>query len=170
MKLTKTASWVTEKGNEVRVEIERTRSIKDNVAYADGWNVNLGKKTVDSLEIEMYVNGKLTARASREPNVIEERFYGNSYAELKAAGAYARLGDAYITEKQYSRIMAAIEELEAQLTDDNEYAEIKAQEVAKAQSQDEARQEQIARVERLKQSGLCPKCGTWCYGDCEANA
>lgn len=24
------------------------------------------------------------------------------------------------------------------------------------------------RINRLVKSGLCPKCGTWCYGDCEA--
>jgi hypothetical protein len=24
------------------------------------------------------------------------------------------------------------------------------------------------RIDRLVKTGLCPKCGTWCYGDCEA--
>ena len=30
-------------------------------------------------------------------------------------------------------------------------------------------QELAEYEERLANSGLCPKCGTWCYGDCEAN-
>lgn len=32
----------------------------------------------------------------------------------------------------------------------------------------EAEKQAIQRHERLKRSGICPKCGTWCYGDCEA--
>jgi len=26
-----------------------------------------------------------------------------------------------------------------------------------------------AEEDALRKTGLCPKCGTWCYGDCEAN-
>jgi len=31
----------------------------------------------------------------------------------------------------------------------------------------EAEKQAIQQYKRLRQSGLCPKCGTWCYGDCE---
>ena len=34
--------------------------------------------------------------------------------------------------------------------------------------QAEAEELERDRDERLKQSGICPKCGTWCYGDCDA--
>jgi len=32
----------------------------------------------------------------------------------------------------------------------------------------EALKQEAQRNERLQRSGICPMCGTWCYGDCEA--
>lgn len=37
------------------------------------------------------------------------------------------------------------------------------------QGERERAEQERKHYEVLKQSGLCPKCGTWCYGDCEAN-
>jgi hypothetical protein len=34
----------------------------------------------------------------------------------------------------------------------------------------EKEEQELAEYEEwMANSGLCPKCGTWCYGDCEAN-
>lgn len=171
MKLTKTVGWQTKDGRNIEVRIERTRKVANEVAYADGWNVDLGKKTIDRLDIEMFVDGQYVGDTDQTPSIITEQFDRSSYARLRAAGAYARLGNTYITEEQYNLITAAIKELETELTsiDDREYDEVKAQETAEANRQAEAQKALEARVERLRQSGLCPKCGTWCYGDCEAN-
>lgn len=43
----------------------------------------------------------------------------------------------------------------------------KAKKEAEALKQ-EAQRAEVERNERLQRSGICPKCGTWCYGDCEA--
>jgi hypothetical protein len=39
-------------------------------------------------------------------------------------------------------------------------------EVAKKETESAAEQ---AHYSELRKSGLCPKCGSWCYGDCEAS-
>ena len=59
MKLTKTVGWQTKDGRDIEVRIERTRKVANEVAYADGWNVDLGKKTIDRLDIEMFVDGNM---------------------------------------------------------------------------------------------------------------
>jgi len=41
-------------------------------------------------------------------------------------------------------------------------------EIQKA-AREKEEQELAEYEERMDNSGLCPKCGTWCYGDCEAN-
>lgn len=38
----------------------------------------------------------------------------------------------------------------------------------KAKAQEEAEAEKYQHYRRLSDSGICPKCGTWCYGDCES--
>jgi len=44
-----------------------------------------------------------------------------------------------------------------------------AEEKAEAERKEaEAEKQEIQRYKRLQRSGICPKCGTWCYGDCEA--
>ncbi len=168
MKATKTITWTTKDGRAVEVIIEKTKEVRDNIVDADGDKVNLGKKAVDLLTIEVIAGGKRITRANNEPEVLNEKFYRN-YKELRAKGVYARLGDAYINEEQYEMIMAALANIDAELTETQEYKEVKAAEEAKEAAQEAANKAEAAEYKQMVKSGLCPKCHTWCYGDCEAH-
>jgi len=168
MKATRTATWTTASGKNIEVKIERTIDVQDNIAYADGYNVNLGKKTEDILCIEVRADGKFLTRDSHGPEIITERFYRKNYKDLKAKGVYARLGDAYINEEQYNLLTAAITEIDAELTPSPEFVAVKAQEIAKETRKETSDKAEAAHYASMVKSGLCPKCGTWCYGDCEA--
>jgi hypothetical protein len=166
MKTTKTVEWTTKNGKHIEVTIEVIREVEDNISYADGWNVNLGKKTVDMMTIEVKADGKHLTRSYHAPNQIDPSNEDNK--ELISKGAYARLGDAYIGKEQYEMVMAAINEIDNVEMDD-EYNQIKAEETAKENAKIAAEEEAKAEYKRQLANGLCPKCGTYCYGDCEAN-
>ena len=168
MEATKMVTWKTKDGKEVEIEITKTREVQDKTSNLDGDIVKLGKETVDSLYIEVRVNGAYKTRSCNEPDVVTPKFYRN-YEQIKAAGAYARLGDVFISEEQYNMIIAVITELEAEVTGNQEFAKVKAQEEAREVKRIAAEKAEAAQYTQLKKSGLCPKCGTWCYGDCEAN-
>jgi hypothetical protein len=144
--------------------------VRDNIGYADGWNVNLGKETVDRLEITLYVKGNVATRDNHAPHIVTREAYSvKGYEAIKAAGGYARLGDAYINEENYNRVMAAITEVEVEAAGDAEFAQIKAEEQDRDAREESAAQAIEEQCRRDIKNGLCPKCGTWCYGDCEAN-
>ena len=153
----KTVRWTNGKGQEVEVKIEVTHEVKDKVENLDGHKVNLGKETVDNIYIEMLIDGKFTTRSYYVPEIITKSGYSRSYEQLVSAGAYARLGDVYIGKESYEEIMEAINSVEAS----DEYKKVKSAEVETA-----GKEKVNLNNQRIK-NGLCPKCGTYCYGDCE---
>jgi hypothetical protein len=165
----KTASHLTQKGSHVDVKIERTRGVRGKVANLDGDRVNLGKETYDRLNIELWIDGVNRCRTNQEPSIVTEAGYGNDYKTLKAKGVFARIGDIYIAEELYNVIMGLLAEIEAELTTTPEYEEVKAQEIAKEEQKKENSLKRAKEHERRIKNGLCPKCGTYCYGDCGAN-
>ena len=167
MRATKTITWTTKTGTQVEVNIEIIHEVQTETAYADGYNVDLGKKTVDMITIEVKVDGRFKTRSYHAPQVLDPKFY-KDYEKLTAAGAYARLGDVYISKEQYEQIMAAINEINATETSD-EYKTVKTEEIKKEQIQEAADNAEAARYAQQIKNGLCPKCGTYCWGDCEAN-
>lgn len=170
MKATRTLNWTARNGKKIEVRMEMIREVEDNISYADGWNVNLGKKTTEHLSIEVYADGKYQTRSFHPPHTLDPLTSGKErYEKLTAAGAYARLGDSYINKDQYNNIMAALEELNTELAPDAEFAEIKAQEVAKEVAREKADRKRMEQYEKEVKNGLCLKCGTYCYGDCEAH-
>lgn len=166
MKITKKFSLVSKSGMTVEVQIERTKKIQDDISYADGWNINLGKKTVDSIYFKIFINGKYQTSSYTEPHVITEFGYGSDYKNLVSKGAYARLGDIYLSEVNYNKIIATIAEMDAELGTTEEFAEVKAQEDAKVAKKEATEKAAEEHYKELIASGMCPKCGTWCYGDC----
>lgn len=168
MTITKTLI-INSNGRKIEIEIERTKDVQDNISYADGWNINLGKKTVDSIYIRVFVDGICKTTAYNAPHIIAEQGYHKSYKDLKAKGVYARLGDVYLTETNYNKIMALIAEIDAEIKTTDEYKDVKAQEDAKEAIKVAAEKEAAERYQKLLDSGMCPKCGTWCYGECEAH-
>lgn len=167
MTSTKTIAWTTKNGKQIEVEITRIRKIQDNISYADGYNVNLGKETCDSLVIEVKGDNKFLTRSYHAPAVIDNMY--RDYDKYKAAGVHARLGDIFIGEEQYNNIMALITQLDAEVTGGEEFAAVKAQETAKETKKAETLDREAAEYARMVKSGLCPKCHSYCYGDCEAN-
>ena len=171
MKATRTINWTTKDGRKVEVTIEITRNVSDKIAYADGANINIGKETQDITTIEMTVNGKHVTRDYHAPHILTRESYRNSFDKLTAAGAYARLGDAYVGQVNYGQIMdaynAAVAEINAPATEEAkteeaEYETIKATEVAK--------ENEIINAKPIKRGpGWCDKCHSYCWGDCEAN-
>jgi hypothetical protein len=168
MEATKTIT-TTKNGKDIEITITRTIDVRDKTVNADGHIINLGKETVDRVYIALKVNGKFVTRDYGAPSPITKAAYPKTYKELISKGAYARLGDGYIGEDIYNLIMAAIAELDADLAPSQEFEAVKAAEDAKTAAQDAADMAEYNRLEREIKNGLCPKCGTYCYGDCGAN-
>jgi hypothetical protein len=97
--------------------------MNDNIAYADGWNINLGKEAYENLEITITVDGKYYARTNCEPSVVDERYYGKEFAaKVKNDGGYAILAQKVLLKKEiYDNVMAAIAEATAEAGRDVEY-------------------------------------------------
>lgn len=168
MTITKTLT-LESNGKTIEIKIERTKGLVDNIAYADGWNVNLGKKTVDATYIRVFVDGKCKTISYSAPHIITKDSYRESYDMLKAKGVYARVGDMYLTEVFYNKIMDLIAEIDSELEVTQEFIDVKAKEDAKKAAEIAREEKAAAEYARAIKNGMCPKCGTWCYGDCEAN-
>jgi len=84
-------------------------------------------------------------------NPILEEVRGGKVVGHRAGGGFAKLIE--ITQEQADKLIAE----NARLS-----------EIQKA-AREKEEQELAEYEERMANSGLCPKCGTWCYGDCEAN-
>jgi len=162
MQATKMVTWTTKDGKQAEAEIVKTRLVCDDISYADGDNINLGRKVVDRLEITLRVNGAVQARDTYKPSILTKENYGNGvYEKLVTAGAYARLGNVYISEVDYNAIVAAIAEADAEAVGSGEFAAAKEKEAAKREQAAEAKY-------RARRDGICPQCLGWCYGDCTA--
>jgi len=148
MTATKSVTWTTKKGNIVEVTIERTKELRDKYASADGDKVKCGEEMIDELRLTMTIDGKYKAKDNTAPIVIVGKV---GYEKIEKAGGYARLGDSYIGKENYELIVAAITELETELGPVS------------------ASNEELQNEEQTTINSPCPKCGTWCYGDCDAS-
>lgn len=167
---TKIITWTTSNGSKMEATITATCKLTDNISYADGWNVNLGKEVYESLEIILKMDGKVIETTRYAPRIIQGiSFSTPNWDQIRANGGYARLGDKVILrENTYNYMMALIEELKAEVSQSEEIQEVKAA-IAKKEAAEEAKEiEEIERYERAIKNGLCPKCGTYCYGDCQS--
>lgn len=168
MKSTKTAEWTTEDGRNVNVEVELTKSVSDDISFADGWNINHGKKTYEGVDVKIFVNGKRTVSSWSKPELITKTGYGRDYETLIKKGAYARISDTYINQKTYDAIMSLIAEATEECNSP-EFEAVKAEETAKELKREEHFEKLAEEQQKLIDSGMCPKCGSWCYGDCKAH-
>lgn len=165
--MVKTISWMSQNGKKIEVTIEIEHKTQDKTVNLDGDIVNLGKETIDLFSVIIRADGKYLSRGYNAPEVLDPKFYSN-YAKLTAAGAYARVGDNYINKEQYDLIMAAIAEINSQLEITEEYKAVKAQEIQKEHIAQIVDEREDSEYERSLKNGFCPKCGSYCYGDCEA--
>lgn len=160
MTITKKVTWTTQTGLAIEVNIEVVKKVVAKTGYADGWNVPLGEETYESTEITITADGKYLDSSSYAP-------HKNTDVEQIAKGGYAYIHEVYITEERYEQIMAAITEAETEATEED-YTALKNAEIAKEAEKEAAIQAKEAEYAKLVKNGLCPKCGTFCCGDCEA--
>lgn len=144
MKATRTVKWESS-GKAIKVVITITRETIKNSVYADGWNVDIGNKAYQTDKISVFVNN----------NKIEDTDL-DLYIDSK--------GNRHLTNKimvtdmaAYNKALAVIADAKAEAEQDEEWKAAKAAENTKE-----------AKSKAIK-SGLCPKCGTYCYGDCAAS-
>lgn len=164
-KIERSESREIEKGA-VRFEIALTRRNYEDIDL-DG-DICTTANYHESLAIEIYRNGKQYARAYDRPSLItaESR---KTYDRSAPDNAYSHLADGcYLSPDTYREINNVIDEMYA-ATDAPEIvaAQQAAQEKAEKESAEDAIESKVQKQQR--KSGMCPKCGTWCYGDCEAN-
>ena len=172
MELTKTVTWTTTKGNKMEAAITITKEMRTVTAYADGWNIELSKKELfEMMVIEVSTDGKFIGRTHQEPSVVETGFYMDSTkAQIKAMGGYALICDKVVLkEAVYNEIMDAIATINETLSQDEEVA---VAEEAKVIEEAKEMEEAVADAEhykRMLENGYCPKCHSYCYGDCESD-
>lgn len=125
----------------------------------------LSKKTYERYEVVLthIPTGKIYRATGRKIDQVVET------ADIPA-GAHAKLGNAYIQKPAYDAIIAAAAELDAEVIKTEEYKNLEAKEIAKIKSQNASLDAQEAEDAELKKHfGYCEKCGSYCYGDCQAN-
>jgi hypothetical protein len=166
-----TASRKTETTNAI-IEIELTREVKDKVAYLDGYNVSAGREVYERYEVKLtHKRSGNTIRTNGRPGDFAFFARPDRFSGKFPAGAYARVGDAYITQEIYDAAMGIIAELDAEVSKTEE-------QIALEQAEAERKrigEENLARMEaeykeRSNHPGWCDKCHSYCYGDCEANS
>ena len=162
MKSSKTVSWMAMDGKtNVIANIEIERSVIEEIAYADGYNVPIGKKTYKNMDIRVLINGKQMERSSLIPKV-------STHPKVLETGRYAVIGKVAIMKSNYDEIMRAIETEISILESNEEYKAQKDIENAKEAKQKEKDIENAKNYAKQVANGLCRKCGTYCYGDCTA--
>ena len=119
--MTKTSkiSFKSVKGAQFEAIIEFTREVQDNINYADGWNVNLGKELYENVEIKIYTGDKYVTSNSEHISNLDNMLSGDRYIKaLKCIGAYAMLGSGNkliaISKDVYNQIISTIAELKSE--------------------------------------------------------
>jgi len=151
------------------IQISLTREVNEKTAYLDGYNLPIGKETYEKYEV--VIIHKTTGKRIRtvgKPGGFAFFDTASKFTKLPA-GAYARIGNAYVGKGIYDIAMTMIAELDAEVGIDPEYSEVQAAEIAKEQAAKKALEAEAKEYAREIKNGLCPKCRTYCYGDCTAN-
>ena len=141
MEKTQTITWSSESGKEISVKIEITRAMETEVAYADGYNIELSKKKpVESMVIEARVDGELIGRGYNGPSIVNELTYTKqNYNYIKSQGGHSvLLGKIILKEARHNEIVAIIDSMIVDASQDPEYAVYKGIEIIKVAQQAEA--------------------------------
>ena len=170
-KIVTLVNWTVPNGMVIEVKIEITKSVEKEISYADGYNIDLGNAIVEFKKISVYINGKYHESTSDNPQIVEDGTFTADYkAKVKAGNGYARLTDnVIINEMRYNSIMMAITaaEVEAEVGE-IEYAALKVIEKEKEIANRARELIAIGNYSNQIKNGLCPKCKSYCYGDCKS--
>lgn len=154
-------------GTIITVSIRRNVITQQNTL--DGWVTSEERKAVDYFVVN--VRNK-AAKINSSIESLDRLVELPSGHDMTKKGAYAAFGKGYLTQATYEAVAKAIAKAEAQCMPSAEWHELKAEE-AKKEEQRKAQAEQNkkdAQEDRnnKKANGYCFKCGSYCYGDCEA--
>jgi hypothetical protein len=153
------------------VTITLTREVNDKVAYLDGYNLVTGREVYESYEVT------LTHKASGKVKRTSGKPGGFAFFTLQPklggpypAGAYARVGDTYVSRETYDLAMGMIAELDAEVGKTADQAELEAA-MAERERIAQANLDRMAAEDAARRNhpGWCDKCQSYCYGDCSAH-
>jgi hypothetical protein len=158
-----TASKTITRSSGVQIIVTLTRDVVDNVSYADGYNIKIGRQLIDRTEIKTIMPDGHQDSGSTV-TVLNPKYD----AKYIAKGAYARFAPmAFVSREAYDWIMAALAELDAEVGKSDEFLALEAAEARKRQEGEAELERQAAeRVARKRQVGWCERCQDWTYGDC----
>lgn len=163
-KLTKTAE--TENAT---IVASLTRQVNDKTAYADGYNLITGRELYQRYEVQLTSKRNGKSILSSHPEIAH--LVSKTEKRDKApTGAYARLGDAYISQQLYDLIVGMCAQLDAELGKSDEWVALEAEAAERKRiGLKNLEQREAEMAERAKNSGWCPICKDWTYGDCGHN-
>jgi len=165
-------STKTINGNNFEVTLEKgtwTEKIS-----ADGWDCGTEEHLINNLTIK--ANGNIIG--SELPKLIDTEgiwFKGQKAENYKNGARYESTihgcFGAYLSGPVAITIIEMIDTVTAEMAEEIDEAtkalEIK---IAEKKMQTEKNEEIMAEMDRKDlASGLCPKCGSYCHGDCESN-
>lgn len=129
----------------VTIKITVERGVADNVSFADGWNVNLGKKVESSDFFQVFVDGQ----------PFDRGFFIDVFGAPRSNGAVARIGNKMLlTAENYEAVKALYDEAVAEAEADEEYKELTA---VKAEEAVEAEKKEATRIIAKFEAGNCLK-------------
>lgn len=154
-----TATRTIERKSGTKVIVTMTRDVVDEIAYADGYNIPVGRQIISRTEIKLVTpDGK--AKYGDSVTICDPKYYAKEIAK----GGYAMLvHDVYMSKDLYEQVVAALAEVDAEIGKSDEYIAIEQAAAAKTQRIIEASK---TADPHSKQSGWCSRCHDWTYGDC----
>lgn len=152
-----TATRTISRKSGAKIEITLTRDVIDNISYADGYNINLGRKIDERTSIVLTMpDGKRESGST--VNVLSPIPANKA---MIAKGAYAALGKACFSKDAYDEIVAALAELDAQVGKSDEYVALKQAEAErKARGEENLKRMAADQARREQHPGWCKKCHT----------
>lgn len=122
MEITKIVKWMLSSGKAIEAQITVTREMTEDIAYSDGWNVDLGKKPFENEKINVYIDGKFYG-SDDKPSVVKAPYWGeDTIKKVKAANGYALIASNVVVSKEnYDMIIAAMEDAINEASKDEEY-------------------------------------------------
>jgi len=152
------------------IEITLTRKVIDKVAYMDGYNLPDGREVFEMYEVKLVKKSNgATIKVAGKPGDFAFFKTQGKYSGKYPAGAHARIGDTYISRETYDIAMRMIAGLDAEVGKSDEQIALE-QEAEECRRIGEENLDRMAAEEAARRAhpGWCDKCGSYCYGDCQA--
>lgn len=160
-----TATRTINRTSGAKIEVTLRRDVIDDIAWADGYNINLGRKISERTDICVTLPDGHKEYGERA-SLLNGRY--PQQAKMIAKGAYACINPRMtISKDAYEQIVAALADLDAEAGKSDEYLAIRAAEAErKARGEENERRMAAEQQERENHPGYCKRCQDYTYGDC----